>query len=163
MRSEENDLHTEQVLATGTRRWTVLASHSIIALLGSAPLMLVLAVALAPRDAQSLRRSARRSVTCCPAPSRPSRRSVCVGLALAIFGSAPKVVYVAWAVLAAFVVVGEFGPLFNLPQPVIDVSPFVHAVVLPGSSVVAPLAVLLAIAAALVVLAQTTFRRRDIG
>ena len=36
LRSEENDLHTEQVLATGTRRWTVLASHSIIALLGSA-------------------------------------------------------------------------------------------------------------------------------
>jgi ABC-2 type transport system permease protein len=89
---------------------------------------------------------------------------VCVGLALAIFGSAPKVVYVAWALLAAFVVVGEFGPLFNLPQPVIDVSPFVHAVVLPGSTVVAaPLAVLFAIAAALVVLAQTTFRRRDIG
>ena len=73
-------------------------------------------------------------------------------------------VFVAWALLAAFVVVGEFGPLFNLPQPVIDVSPFVHAVVLPGSTVVAaPLAVLFAIAAALVVLAQTTFRRRDIG
>jgi ABC-2 type transport system permease protein len=74
------------------------------------------------------------------------------------------VVYVAWALLAAFVVVGEFGPQFNQPQPVIDVSPFVHAVVLPGSSIVAtPLAVLLAIAAVLVVLAQTTFRRRDIG
>ena len=127
--------------------------------------MLVLAVALAPRDAQSLRRVRRGARS--PAAQRPRDHPaglVCVGLALAIFGSAPKVVYVAWAVLAAFVVVGEFGPLFNLPQPVIDVSPFVHAVVLPGSSVVAtPLAVLLAIAAALVVLAQTTFRRRDIG
>ena len=89
---------------------------------------------------------------------------VCVGLALAIFGSAPKIVYAAWALLALFVVVGEFGPLFNLPQPVIDVSPFVHAVVLPGSSVVAlPLVVLLAIAAVLIVLAQTMFRRRDIA
>jgi putative exporter of polyketide antibiotics len=37
-------------------------------------------------------------------------------------------------------------------------------VVLPGSGVVAmPLVVLFAIAAGLVVLAQTTFRRRDIG
>jgi putative exporter of polyketide antibiotics len=47
LRSEENDLHTEQILATSTRRWTVLASHSVIALLGSALLMLVLALALA--------------------------------------------------------------------------------------------------------------------
>jgi len=37
-------------------------------------------------------------------------------------------------------------------------------VVLPGSSVVAmPLLVLVVIAGALLVLAQTTFRRRDIG
>jgi ABC-2 type transport system permease protein len=165
LRSEENDLHTEQVLATSTRRWTVLASHSVIALLGSALLMLVLALALALGT-----RTQYGGVGAALGHLLPSALAtippvwVCVGLALAIFGSAPKVVYVAWAVLAAFVVVGEFGPLFNLPQPVIDVSPFVHAVVLPGSSVVAtPLAVLLAIAAALVVLAQTTFRRRDIG
>jgi ABC-2 type transport system permease protein len=165
LRSEENDLHTEQVLATSTRRWTVLASHSLIALLGSALLMLVLTLALALGT-----RTQYGGVGASLGHLLPSALAtippvwVCVGLALAIFGSAPKVVYVAWAVLAAFVVVGEFGPLFNLPQPVIDVSPFVHAVVLPGSSVVAtPLAVLLAIAAALVVLAQTTFRRRDIG
>jgi ABC-2 type transport system permease protein len=164
LRSEENDLHTEQILATSTRRWTVLASHSVIALLGSALLMLVLALALALGT-----RSQYGGFGAALGHLLPSALAtippvwVCVGLALAIFGSAPKIVYVAWGLLAAFVVVGEFGPLFNLPQPVIDVSPFVHAVVLPGSSVVAtPLVVLLAIAAALVVLAQTTFRRRDI-
>jgi ABC-2 type transport system permease protein len=164
LRSEENDLHTEQILATSTRRWTVLASHSVIALLGSALLMLVLALALALGT-----RSQYGGFGAALGHLLPSALAtippvwVCVGLALAIFGSAPKIVYVAWALLAAFVVVGEFGPLFNLPQPVIDVSPFVHAVVLPGSSVVAtPLVVLFAIAAALVVLAQTTFRRRDI-
>jgi ABC-2 type transport system permease protein len=164
LRSEENDLHTEQILATSTRRWTVLASHSVIALLGSALLMLVLALALALGT-----RSQYGGFGAALGHLLPSALAtippvwVCVGLALAIFGSAPKIVYVAWGLLAAFVVVGEFGPLFNLPQPVIDVSPFVHAVVLPGSSVVAtPLVVLFAIAAALVVLAQTTFRRRDI-
>jgi len=165
LRSEENDQHTEQVLATSTRRWTVLASHSVIALLGSALLMIVMAVALALGT-----RTQYGGFGAALGHLLPSALAtippvwVCVGLALAIFGSAPKVVYVAWALLAAFVVVGEFGPLFNLPQPVIDVSPFVHAVVLPGSSVVAtPLLVLLAIAAVLVVLAQTTFRRRDIA
>ncbi|HEU4999319.1 MAG TPA: polyketide antibiotic transporter [Lapillicoccus sp.] len=165
LRSEENDQHTEQVLATSTRRWTVLASHSVIALLGSALLMIVMAVTLAVGT-----RTQYGGVGAALGHLLPSALAtippvwVCVGLALAIFGSAPKVVYVAWALLAAFVVVGEFGPLFNLPQPVIDVSPFVHAVVLPGSTVVAtPLLVLLAIAAVLIVLAQTTFRRRDIA
>ena len=165
LRSEENDLHTEQVLATSTRRYTVLASHSVIALLGSALLMLVLALSLAIGT-----RSQYGGVGAALGHLLPSALAtippvwVCVGLALAIFGSAPRVVYVAWALLAAFVVVGEFGPLFNLPQPVIDVSPFVHAVVLPGSSIVAtPLLVLVVIAGALLVLAQTTFRRRDIG
>jgi ABC-2 type transport system permease protein len=165
LRGEESDLHTEQVLATGTRRWQVLASHSVIALAGSAVLMLVLALALAVGT-----RTQYGGVGAALGHLLPSALAtippvwVCVGLALAIFGSAPKVVYVAWALLAAFVVVGEFGPLFNLPQPVIDVSPFVHAVVLPGSSIVAtPLLVLLAIAVVLIVLAQTTFRRRDIA
>jgi ABC-2 type transport system permease protein len=164
LRSEENDLHTEQVLATSTRRWTVLASHSVIALLGSALLMLVLAVSLAlgTRTLYGGFGSALGHLLPSALATIPPVW-VCVGLALAIFGSAPKIVYVAWALLALFVVVGEFGPLFNLPQPVIDVSPFVHAVVLPGSSIVAlPLVVLLAIAAALMVLAQTMFRRRDI-
>jgi ABC-2 type transport system permease protein len=165
LRSEENDLHTEQVLATSTRRWTVLASHSVIALLGSALLMLVLVLTLAVGTSSQY-----GGVGAALGHLLPSALAtippiwVCVGLALAIFGSAPRIVYVAWALLAAFVVLGEFGPLFNLPQPVVDVSPFVHAVVLPGSTVVAlPLLVLLAIAAALVVLAQTTFRRRDIA
>ena len=56
LRSEENDLHTEQVLATSTRRYTVLASHSVIALLGSALLMLVLALAAGARHARAVRR-----------------------------------------------------------------------------------------------------------
>jgi ABC-2 type transport system permease protein len=165
LRSEENDLHTEQVLATSTRRWTVLASHSVIALLGSALLMVVLAVSLAAGT-----RTLYGGFGSALGHLLPSALAtvppvwVCVGLALAIFGSAPKIVYVAWALLALFVVLGEFGALFSLPQPVIDVSPFVHAVVLPGSSVVAlPLVVLLAIAAGLIVLAQTMFRRRDIA
>jgi ABC-2 type transport system permease protein len=165
LRSEEVDQHTEQILATSTGRLRVLASHAVIALIGSALLLLVLTVALSmgARDQYGGFSSALGHVL-------PSALAlvppvwVCVGLALAIFGSAPRIVYVAWALLAVFVVVGEFGSVFNLPQPIIDVSPFVHAVVLPGASIVAtPLLVLLAIAAALVVGSGTTFRRRDVG
>jgi ABC-2 type transport system permease protein len=47
LRSEETDQHTEQVLATGTGRAEVLASHGVIALGGSAALMVLLGVAFA--------------------------------------------------------------------------------------------------------------------
>ena len=165
LRSEEADQHTEQILATGTRRHEVLASHAVIALLGSALLMLVLGGALAVGTAGQLGGFAAALSHLLPSVlATVPPVWVCVGLALAIFGSAPRIVYAAWGLLALFVVVGEFGPLVDLPQPVIDLSPFVHAVVLPGSSVVAtPLVALLAVGAALLAAAGLTFRRRDIG
>jgi len=165
LRTEETDQHTEQVLATGTRRGEVLAGHAVVALLGSALLMLVLGVALAVATAGSLGGFGAALAHLLPSVlATVPPVWVCIGLALAIFGSAPRIVYAAWALLALFVVVGEFGSVFGLPRPVVDLSPFVHAVVLPGSSVVAtPLVVLLAIGVALVAAAGVTFRRRDIG
>lgn len=165
LRSEESDLHTEQVLATSTPRRAVLGSHCVIALLGSALLMVLLGVTLAAGTAsQSGGFGAALGHLLPSALATIPAVWVCVGLALAIFGSAPKIVYAAWALLAAFVVVGEFGSLFNLPERVMDVSPFVHAVVAPGGSVTAtPLLVLVALAAALLAAAGVTFRRRDIG
>jgi ABC-2 type transport system permease protein len=165
LRGEETDQHTEQVLATGTRRSEVLASHAVIALGGSAGLMVLLGFAFAVPTAGLYGGFGAALGHLLPsALATVPPVWVCVGLALAVFGSAPRVVYLAWAVLALFVAVGELGPLFDLPRPVVDVSPFVHAVVLPGSGVVAtPLVVLLAIGAALIAAAGVTFRRRDIG
>ncbi len=165
LRGEETDQHTEQVLATGTRRAEVLASHGVIALAGSAGLMLVLGAALALGTAGTYGGAGVALGHLLPSVlATVPPIWVCVGLALAVFGSAPRVVYLAWAVLAVFVAVGELGPLFDLPRRVVEVSPFVHAVVLPGSGVVAaPLVVLLAIGAALVAAAGVAFRRRDIG
>ncbi|MEO8829524.1 polyketide antibiotic transporter [Lapillicoccus sp.] len=165
LRSEEADLHTEQVLATGATRRVVLASHALVALLGSALLMLLLGASLALGTA-----SGSDGFAAALGHVLPSALAtippvwVCVGLALAIFGSAPRVVYAAWGLLALFVFVGEFGSLVDLPQVAIDLSPFVHAAVVPGTAVVAlPLVVLLALAGALVTAAGVAFRRRDIG
>ena len=165
LRSEEAEQRTEQVLATSTGRREVLASHAVVALLGSALLMLLLGGALAVGTAGQLGGLGAALTHVLPSVlATVPPVWVCVGLALAIFGSAPRIVYVAWGLLALFVVVGEFGPLFDLPQPVVDVSPFVHAVVLPGSSVVAtPLIVLLAVSVALLAAAGLTYQRRDIG
>ncbi|MDN5791263.1 MAG: polyketide antibiotic transporter, partial [Micrococcales bacterium] len=86
---------------------------------------------------------------------------VCVGLALVFFGALPRLVTIAWALLAAFLVVGEFGSLLRLPAAITDLSPFAHGSVVPGGTVyVAPLAVLVAVAAVLALTAVAAFRRR---
>ncbi len=165
LRSEETGLHSEQVLATGTTRRQLLASHSVVALAGSALLMVVFGVTLAAgygRQSGGVGPALGHLLPTALAPIPAVW--VCVGLALAIFGSMPKVVYVAWALLAGFLVVGEFGPLLGLPTAAVDLSPFSHGAVAPGSAVQGlPLVVLLAIAAGLVVASARTFRRRDIG
>ena len=165
LRSEENDLHTEQVLATSTRRWVVLASHSVIALLGSALLMLVLALALAlGTRAQYGGFGAALGHLLPSALATIPPVWVCVGLALAIFGSAPKVVYVAWARARG---VRRRRRVRSAVQPAAAGHRRLAVRPRRGAAGVerrghAP-AVLLAIAGVLVVLAQTTFRRRDIG
>lgn len=165
LRSEEVGLHSEQLLATGVTRRALLASHSLVALLGSAALMVVFGVMLALGYG-------RQSGGIVPALGHlmPTALAtipavwVCVGLALVIFGSLPRVVMLAWALLAGFLVVGELGPLLRLPQAAVELSPFSHGAVVPGGVVqAAPLAVLTALAAALVVAAAAAFRMRDIG
>lgn len=163
LRSEEVALHSEQLLATGVTRWALLTSHSLVAMLGSAALMVVFGIMLALGYG-------RQSVGPALGHLMPTALAtvpavwVCVGLALVIFGSLPRVVILAWALLAGFLVVGELGPLLRLPQAVIELSPFSHGAVVPGGEVQAvPLAVLTALAAALVVAAAAAFRMRDIG
>lgn len=165
LRSEEVDLHTEQLLATSVTRRSLLASHSMVALLGSAALMLLVGFTAAlSYGATGYGVGAALSHLMPSALATIPPVWVCVGLALAIFGSMPKVVYLAWGLLAAFVVVGEFGSVLSLPQPVIGLSPFDHGQVAPGGTFgVGPLLALLAVAAGLYALASAGFRRRDLA
>ncbi|MDN5796262.1 MAG: polyketide antibiotic transporter [Intrasporangium sp.] len=164
LRSEEAEGHSEQVLATRTSRPALLGSHALIALGGSALLLVVTGLGMAlsyGRASGGVGATLGRLLPSVLAPIPAVW--VCVGLALVVFGALPRLVVLAWAVLAVFVVVGEFGSILKLPQAVIDVSPFVHASVPPGGSVSGvPLAALLLIAAALAAAAVGAFRRRDL-
>ncbi len=63
----------------------------------------------------------------------------------------------------AFLLLGEFGPLFKLDQWVMDLSPFAHTPRLPGGPFSAvPLAWLVLLAAVLVAAGSIGLRRRDI-
>ena len=71
----------------------------------------------------------------------------------------------AWVVVGMVMVVwgGELGPVWGLPRAVIDLSPFAHSPLLPGTDVdLASLGWLTALAAVLVASGISAFRRRDV-
>ncbi|WP_233573803.1 hypothetical protein [Amycolatopsis panacis] len=88
---------------------------------------------------------------------------VLTGLALAVFGRAPRAGWFGWAALAAFLVLGEFGSLFHFPRWVWGISPYAHLPRLPGSAVPAgPLLWLAAVAVVLGGVGFAAFGRRDL-
>jgi ABC-2 type transport system permease protein len=88
---------------------------------------------------------------------------VVLGIVAALFGIVPRLVTAAWALLAGFLLLGEFGPLLRLPNGLIDLSPYAHMPKLPGGVwTVAPVAFSVLIAAALVTFGVATFSRRDV-
>lgn len=164
LRSEEANGHAEQVLATRTSRPALLWSHATIALVGSAALLIVFGLGVSVTSAGSGGDLGAALGHLMPAVlATVPAVWVCVGLALVFFGALPRLVTIAWALLAAFLVVGEFGSLLRLPAAITDLSPFAHGSVVPGGTVyVAPLAVLVAVAAVLALTAVAAFRRRDL-
>ncbi|WP_433664905.1 ABC transporter permease [Nocardia sp. CA-128927] len=88
---------------------------------------------------------------------------VFTGIAVAIYGIAPRFTPVAWGVLSVLIVILFAGSLDGLPQWIVDLVPFVHPPKLPGAEFqFAPVLWLLAIAAALLAVGIVAFRRRDL-
>jgi len=70
---------------------------------------------------------------------------------------------VGWTAFGVSFVFGQLGALFDLPQAVLNLSPFTHVPTVPAEPVTwAPLVVLTAIAAALTAVAVVVHDRRDL-
>ena len=164
LRGEETDGTAEPLLATALSRARWAASHLVVALVGSAVIMVVAGLgmgvtyAIAASDAGQVARLTGAAAAFVPA------LWVVVGLTFALVGLAPRATAAAWAALGLFVVVGLFGELFELPGWLMDVSPFQHVPQVPvaDASVGSALA-LLAVAAGLVAVGVVGLRRRDVG
>jgi len=135
-----------------------------IALAGSALLLLVvgasagLVSALQVGDSAQLGRIVAAALVQIPAVW------VVIGIVMAAFGLVPRLSVLGWVALAGFVLLGELGPLFELSQVVMDVSPFAHVPRMPGGDfAIAPMLWLTAIAAGLIVIGLAGLRRRDVG
>jgi ABC-2 type transport system permease protein len=142
-----------------------MASHLVLALLGTAALLVVwglgagLTYGLAIHDVSGqVGRLIGAALIQWPAAA------LLAGVVAVLFGRWPRATTGAWALLAAFAALGQFGPLLRLAQPVMDVSPFTHVPKMPGGALaLTPVISLALIAAALVAAGLFTFRRRDIG
>ncbi|KAB2346846.1 ABC transporter permease [Actinomadura rudentiformis] len=164
MRTEETSGRAEPVLGTATSRIGWVASHLAFSLLG--PTVALLASGLAVGLAHGINsgdvggqlpRVLGATLVQLPAVW------LLTGIALALFGLLPRLTAVAWAALALFFLLGQFGAVLQLSQSVMDVSPFTHIPKLPGGELqVAPLAWLLGLTTILVVAGLYGFRRRDL-
>ena len=163
LHGEEEDGHAEVLLATSVSRGRWAASHLVIALMGVAGVLFVggLAVGLgawvATGDAGqvgALAVAALSKVPCRLGAHRPALPA----FRMAAAGGAGHL-----GVFAVAVVVGEFGPLWDAPQWVMNLSPFVHSPGLPAPNAsLVGLVPLTLTAVVLLGLGFVGWRRRDL-
>ncbi|MGX1406053.1 putative exporter of polyketide antibiotics [Streptomyces ambofaciens] len=85
------------------------------------------------------------------------------GAAVLLHGLLPRAAVAGWAVAGAVLLLGWVGPALDVPQSVLDVSPYGHLPKLPGGEMDwSPVLVLLLIAAVLVGAGLAGLRRRDL-
>jgi ABC-2 type transport system permease protein len=165
LRTEETALRAEPLLATRVRRTAWVGSHLAFALLGPALLLVVSGGAMGL--VHGLRTGAAGAETLRLATSALAQLPatwVLAGIALALFGLAPRMTTAVWGVLVAYLLIGQLGPVLQLDQWVMNLSPFTHVPALPMADLTwAPLLWLTAVAAALMAAGLAGARRRDIA
>lgn len=162
-RAEEQAGRVEPLLAgaLGRSRWN--AAQLVVPALGAAALLTIAGVAAGVAhaattgEADQVARILGATVSFLPAVW------LIGGLAVALFGVAPRLSLLAWGVLAASAVASLLGEAFQLPNWARNLSPFEHVPDLPGGDVSwGALTALTALAIGLTAAGVVGFRRRDL-
>ncbi len=163
LRTEETSGRAEPVLATPVSRTVWLGANlavtamAIVVLLAVAGLATGLGAAIVTGDASRLADMLLAHLNQVPAVW------VVLGVAALLFGVLPRAVPATWGLVAFGMIAGTFGPLLDLPERILELSPFAHPSAVPLDAVrAAPLLTLSAIATAGVLFGLLTFRRRDL-
>ncbi|MER5257564.1 ABC transporter permease [Streptomyces sp. NPDC002855] len=157
LHGEETSQRAEPVLAgsVGRLRWA--AGHLLIAFGGALLLMLVGGAGLALGYGDDLGPIMGACLV------QVAAIWALGGLAVLLVGAFPRAAVAAWGVAGVCLAIGWLGPALDLPELVLDLSPFGHLPKLPGSAVTwGPVGALLALAAALASLGLAGLRRRDL-
>jgi ABC-2 type transport system permease protein len=164
LRSEENALRADPILATpvGRRRW--FASHYSVALGGSLLLMLASGAAIGLGYLSSTGRTDEFLPVIAAAVAQWVAMVVLGAFTLALLGLGVRWALLGWVGVIVGFVVGFLGNTLDLPQWVRNISPFEHVPAMPAAPFDAtPLLVLAAVAVAFTAVAMIAIRRRDIG
>jgi ABC-2 type transport system permease protein len=161
LRSEESNGRAEVVLAARVSRWHWLGSHALVAALGSLWLLGVVGASMG-LAAGAVSDTGVGELLPAAVATAPAAL-VCVALTVLLVGLRPRWANAAWAMLAVFVLLGEFGALLSLPDWALGISPFDHLGSLPGGDAnAAGLLTLAVVAAAVGAAGFMSFRRRDL-
>lgn len=161
---DETTGRAEPLLATalGRHRWA--GSHLLLSFAGSALVLLATGIGLGLGDVltgrgiDDLLRDTGAALAHAPAVW------VLAGLAMLLLGAAPRVIGLAWAAIVACYVVFIVGPILDVPDWVLDLSPFEHIPAMPAADLdIAPLIWLTLVAAALTAAGLAALQRRDIS
>lgn len=153
---EETSGRAEPVLAgaVGRLRWA--AGHLVIAFGGAVLIMVLGGLGLFLGHGQDLPGILGATLVQLPAVW------VLGALAVLLYGTCPRAAVAGWAVAGLALALGWIGPALNLPQALMDLSPFGHLPKLPGGEMAwKPALVLTAIAVALVAGGLAGLRRRS--
>ncbi|MER7233010.1 ABC transporter permease [Streptomyces olivaceus] len=154
---EETSGRAEPVLAgaVGRLRWA--AGHLVVAFGGAALLMLLAGAGFAAGHGRDAGAILAACLVQLPAVW------VIGGAAVLLHGVLPRGAVAAWGVAGAVLLLGWIGPALDVPQSVLDLSPFGHLPKLPGGEMSwPPVLALVLIAAVLVAVGLTALRRRDL-
>lgn len=164
VRGEEFGGRTEPVLATATSRQEWLGSHLVVLAGGSAVLLAVAGVTMGLGAAAAMGEPGLVwEVTAGHLAYLPAILLI-LAVAGLLYGYRPGAVGVAWAVVFYAFFMGFFAPVMDLPQWVLNISPFEHVPGIPSEDfVLTPLLVLTVVAVAAVLVALRSFRTRDLA
>ncbi|QDI70094.1 ABC transporter permease [Streptomyces calvus] len=157
LHGEETSGRAEPVLAgaVGRLRWA--AGHLAVAFGGSALLMLLAGAGLALGHGERTGAVLGACLVQLPAVW------VVGGVTVLLHGLVPRAAPAAWGVAGAVLLIGWVGPALDVPQAVLDLSPFGHLPKLPGGEMAwPPVLFLTALAAVLVAAGLAGLRRRDL-
>lgn len=157
LHGEETAGRAEPVLAGGVSRSGWAAGHLVIAFGGAALIMAVGGLGLAAGYGHELPAVLGASLAQLPAVW------LLGGLTVLLYGALPKAAVASWGVVGICLALGWIGPAVNMPQPVMNLSPFSHLPKLPGTEMQWPPALWLTTGAVILVAAGLgALRRRDV-
>lgn len=157
LHGEETAGRAEPVLAGGVGRTGWAAGHLLLAFGGAALIMTAGGLGLAVGYGHELPAVLGASLTQLPAVW------LLGGVTVLLYGALPQAAAAGWGLVGFCLALGWTGPALDLPQAVMDVSPFTHLPKLPGAAAMewGPVALLSAVAVGLVAGGLAALRRRD--